>query len=96
MIKLLTSVHKRFIILDTVQGETLFSTAYVRFMEQFRKKVKELRKKMDWAQEDLAREIDVSLSTAQHWEKKGSKPTRLARRELRKLVKEAGVESERG
>ena len=61
-------------------------------MEQFKEKVKALREKRDWSQEDLAREIDVSLSTVQRWEKKGSKPNRLARRELRKLFKEAGVE----
>jgi len=62
-------------------------------MEQLREKVKALREKRGWSQEDLAREIDVSLSTVQRWEKKGSKPTRLARRELQKLFKEAGVES---
>ena len=50
-------------------------------MEQFKEKVKALREKRGWSQEDMAREIDVSLSTIQRWEKKGSKPTRLARRE---------------
>lgn len=34
-------------------------------MKEFREKVKELRRKIGWAQEDLAREIDVSLSTVQ-------------------------------
>ena len=63
-------------------------------MEQFKEKVKALREKRGWSQEDLAREIDVSLSTVQRWEKKDSKPTRLARRELKRLFKEAGVESE--
>ncbi len=62
-------------------------------MEQFNEKVKMLREKRGWSQEDLAWEIDVSLSTVQHWEKKGSKPTRLARRELNRLFKEAGIES---
>ena len=60
-------------------------------MEQFRQKVKELRKKKGWSQEDLAREIDVSLSTVQRWEGKGAKPTRLARRELKRLLQEAGI-----
>jgi DNA-binding transcriptional regulator YiaG len=46
------------------------------YTEKFRAKVKELRGKMNWAQEDLAREIDVSLSTVQRWEGKGAKPTR--------------------
>ena len=62
-------------------------------MEEFKKKVKALREKKGWSQEDLARKIDVSLSTVQRWEKKESKPTRLARRELRRLFKEAGFES---
>lgn len=49
---------------------------------------------MGWAQEDLARQIDVSLSTVQRWEAKGAKPTRLARRELEKLFKETGIDEE--
>ena len=61
-------------------------------MEQLSEKVKELRKKMHWAQEDLAREIDVSLSTVQRWESRGAKPTRLARRELNRLFREAGID----
>lgn len=63
-------------------------------MEQLRQKVKALRKKKGWAQEDLAREIDVSLSTVQRWETKRVKPTRLARRELKRLFKEAGVDND--
>jgi len=63
-------------------------------MEELKEKVKALRQKRSWSQEDLAREIEVSLSTVQRWEKQGSKPTRLARRELKRLFKEAGVESE--
>ncbi len=63
-------------------------------MKQLREKVKELRKKMGWVQEDLAREIEVSLSTVQRWEGKGAKPTRLARRELRRLFQEAGISDE--
>ena len=61
-------------------------------MEQLSEKVREMRKKMGWAQEDLARELDVSLSTVQRWESKGAKPTRLARRELKRLFKEAGID----
>jgi len=60
-------------------------------METFQEKVKALRTKKGWAQEDLAREIDVSLSTVQCWEGKGAKPTRLARRELDRLFREAGL-----
>ena len=63
-------------------------------MEQLKEKVKALRKKRGWSQEDLAREIEVSLSTIQRWEGKGAKPTRLARWELKMLFKKAGIESE--
>ena len=60
-------------------------------MEQLRERVRELRKKMGWTQEDLAREVSVSLSTVQRWEKKGGRPTRLARRELEKVFREVGI-----
>jgi len=60
-------------------------------MEQLQEKVKALRKKKGWSQEDLAREIDVSLSTVQRWEGKGAKPMRHARRELERLFREAGL-----
>jgi len=60
-------------------------------MQRLREKVKELRKKMGWTQEDMARQIDVSLSTVQRWEGKGAKPTRLARKELRRLFQKAGI-----
>ena len=60
-------------------------------VERLNEKVRELRKKKGWAQEDLAQEIGVSLSTVQRWEKQGAKPTRLARRELAKLFQEAGI-----
>ena len=57
-------------------------------------KVRALRSKKGWTQEDLAREVGVSLSTVQRWEKQGGKPTRLARRELAKLFREAGISDE--
>jgi DNA-binding transcriptional regulator YiaG len=60
-------------------------------MIQLQEKVKELRRKMGWAQEDLAREIGVSLSTVQRWETKGANPTRLARRELKRLFHHAKI-----
>ena len=62
-------------------------------MEQLKEKVRELRKKRGRSQEDLAREVGVSLSTVQRWEKKGGAPTRLARREIRKLFHEAGIDN---
>lgn len=60
-------------------------------VEHLQEKLKTLRAKMGWAQEDLARQISVSLSTVQRWEMRGAKPTRLARRELEKLFRKAGV-----
>ncbi len=63
-------------------------------MEQLQGKVKALRKKRGWSPEDLAREIEVSLSTVQRWEKKDSKPIRLARRELERLFRDTGIESQ--
>lgn len=61
-------------------------------MKQLQEKVKELRRKMGWVQEDLAREIGVSLSTVQRWEAKEVNPTRLARRELKRLLREAEID----
>lgn len=54
--------------------------------------LRELRRRMGWVQEDLAREMAVSLSTIQRWEGKGAKPNRLARRELGKLFRKAGMD----
>jgi len=61
-------------------------------MQTFKEKVKVLREKKGWAQEDLAREVDVSLSTDQRWEGKGARPTRHARRQLQRLFQEAGID----
>ena len=63
-------------------------------MSDLSEKLKKLRKKMGWAQEDLARRIEVSLSTVQRWESKGAKPTRLARRELGRLFQETGIDND--
>ena len=65
-------------------------------MESLKEKVRALRRKKGWAQEDLAREIGVSLSTIQRWENKGGNPTRLARRELKKLFTDAGIAFDAG
>ena len=61
-------------------------------MERLKERVKELRRKMGWSQEDLAREVGVSLSTVQRWEARGAKPTRLARREIKKFLQAAGID----
>lgn len=61
-------------------------------MERLSERLKELRKKKSLTQEDMAREINVSLSTVQRWEKKGGEPTRLARRELQRLFRREGID----
>ena len=60
-------------------------------MDGLSEKLKELRKKKGWTQEDMSREVHVSLSTVQRWEKKGDVPTRLARRELQKLFRREDI-----
>ncbi len=60
-------------------------------MDGLSEKLKELRKKKRLTQEDMAREIHVSLSTVQRWEKKGGEPTKLARRELQRLFRREGI-----
>jgi len=65
-------------------------------VEQLSQKVKALRRKMNWSQEELARNIGVSLSSVQRWELRYVKPSRLAKRELNKLFKNAGLNDEFG
>jgi len=63
-------------------------------VDELRAKIKALRERKGWAQEDLAQEIDVSLSTVQRWEGKGARPTRHARRQLQRLFREVGLEED--
>jgi len=65
-------------------------------VKELKQKVRDLRRRKGWAQEDLAREMGVSLSTIQRWETKGGNPTRLARRELKKIFVAAGIEVDTG
>ena len=85
-------------ILGVMQGKALLTVrrggGHVS-MERLAEKVKELRRKMGWGQEDMAQEIGVSLSTVQRWERQGGQPTRLARRELKRLFKEVGIDGEK-
>jgi putative transcriptional regulator len=60
-------------------------------MENLIQKVKRLRKKRKWTQEDLAHELGVSLSTVQRWEREGGKPIRIIARELNRLFREASI-----
>ena len=78
--------------INAVLDETFPDMVYgVTLMEQLSQKVRELRKKAGLTQEDLARQLEVSLSTVQRWEGKGVKPTRLARRELKRLLQKVGM-----
>jgi putative transcriptional regulator len=63
-------------------------------VDELREKLKELRRKRGWSQEDLAREIGVSMTTVQRWEARGGKPYRLARQELQRLFHGAGIGNE--
>lgn len=89
---ILTNVHKLFIIQVLCYMKPCLMQLMEAIMKELKEKVRELRKRKEWAQEDLAREISVSLSTVQRWENKGGEPTRLARREFRRLFREAGIE----
>jgi len=60
-------------------------------MENLRQKVKRLREKRKWTQEDLAHEIGVSLSTVQRWERQGGKPIRIIARKLNRLFTEVSI-----
>lgn len=86
-------VYNNFI--NPTQVETSFTIVCEVLMEGFKEKVKALRQKRGWSQEDLARETGVSLSTVQRWERKGGKPIHLARRALERLFKKAGIECAR-
>jgi DNA-binding XRE family transcriptional regulator len=61
------------------------------FMWNLKQKVKRLRKKRKWTQEDLAHEIGVSLSTVQRWERQGGKPIRIIARKLNRLFAEVSI-----
>jgi len=55
-------------------------------------KVRELRKVMGWTQEDLARQVPVSLPAVQRWER--GRPFRglAAKQALERLFKRVGID----
>jgi len=61
-------------------------------MENISSRLKQLRLSRGWSQEDLARLIDVSLSTVQRWEKSEPRPTRLGRKALERLFRDNAVQ----
>jgi putative transcriptional regulator len=48
---------------------------------------KAIRLELGFAQEDLARKLNVSLSAVSKWEQGVSSPSRLAREKIEKLLK---------
>ena len=62
-------------------------------VDKHRGKIKTLRIKMGWSQEDLAQRVYVSLSTIQRWESKKVIPSRLAWKELTRLFRKAKIDS---
>lgn len=60
-------------------------------MKVFKENIKEIRTKLGWSQEELAHEVGVSLSTVQRWEQSGTKPSRLAARELARVFERTKV-----
>ncbi len=59
-----------------------------------KKKVRALRRKNKWTQEELAQQLGVALSTVQRWENAGAKPIRLAMKELNRLLQEADLDGQ--
>ena len=57
-------------------------------MESLGQKVKYFRKIKGWSQENLARNIGVSLNTVQRWEMERNEPSPLAREKLMALFRE--------
>jgi transcriptional regulator with XRE-family HTH domain len=54
-------------------------------METLAPRLKKLRKLKGWSQEQVARELGVSLNTVQRWESGRNKPSALAREKLQRL-----------
>lgn len=55
------------------------------------KQIRQLREKLDWSQERLARELSVSVNTVRRWEKGVNEPSTLARKALLDLLKKVNI-----
>ena len=78
-------------LFPTLQSDVYNALPKDLVMGNLRQKVKRLRKKRKWTQEDLAHEIGVSLSTVQRWERQGGKPIRIIARKLNRLFTEVSI-----
>jgi len=63
-------------------------------MDYVGERVKKLRQVMGWSQEQMARQIPVSLSTVQRWERGRPIRSLAASRELERLFEQAGMKGD--
>lgn len=61
---------------------------------EFAQMVKENRSKLNMSQEQLARELQVSYATVNHWENGKNSPNRMAKKALYDFCKAKGLEEE--
>jgi len=57
-------------------------------MTHFPEQLKFIRKKRGWSQEELARNLGVSLNTVQRWEMGKNRPSKMAIEKLRPYLRE--------
>jgi len=57
-------------------------------MANFPEQLKFIRKKRGWSQEELARNLGVSLNTVQRWEMGKNRPSKMAIEKLRPYLRE--------
>jgi DNA-binding transcriptional regulator YiaG len=57
-------------------------------MKHLPAQLKYIRKQHDWSQEELARNLGVSLNTVQRWEMGKNKPSRMAIEKLRPFLRQ--------
>ncbi len=54
----------------------------------YQEKLRDIRKKKDWSQERLARELGVSFQTVHRWETGKFEPSPLAQEKIDRLLEE--------
>lgn len=56
--------------------------------------IKQLREKLNWSQERLARDLSVSVNTIRRWEKGLNEPSTLAKKALLDLLNRTKIKPE--
>ncbi len=51
--------------------------------------IRDLRRRLDWTQEQMARELGVSFATVNRWERGHKSPSALAQKALERLERRA-------